>query len=669
MLPKSVTLSVVLFLCTFFCSAQNIKYGNVSPKDFDISKLTVDTTKGAIIISDVGESTFEGNIKGWFTLVFKRKQRILILNKTAFDLAKVEIPLYFDKVGNREEKIDRLKGTTYNLVDGTVVETKMSTDAVFKDKYDKNHLIEKFSLPAVKEGSIIEYSYTINSDFLFNLQPWQFQGEYPRVWSEYNVSIPEFFEYVTLAKGYGKYEINQHPARPTSFLVNLNSYSSEKSESVKLDANVTDNRWVMKNVPPLNEEKYTSSINNYISRIQFQLSGYRFKDTPYQPIIGSWSAAGEKLLASEDFGDGLKRNNNWLDDAMKTITTKSSTDLQKAKDIYYYVKNNIKCSDNRGIYLTKSVKDIFKSKSGSVADVNLLLTTMYRHENLTSAPVILSTRSNGQTNEYYPLLEEYNYVICQLHIGEDDYFLDASQPYLGFNRLPSYTYNGIAQIITPNPMALEMMTDNLPETKATHVMLFNDEKQAGKWEGTVQSQLGYFESCNSRKKIIDNGKSSFEKELAKGDYKVSDIVYSNMDSLEKPLSIDYNVAMGEGSGADIIYVNPMLMESYSKNPFQSAERRYPVEMPYKTDESYSLAMDIPVGYVVDELPKQTRVNFNTDEGFFEYLITKDETSINMKCHLKLNKATFQPEDYEALRNFFGFIVKKESEQIVLKKKK
>ncbi|MEO7046970.1 MAG: hypothetical protein ABI091_16830, partial [Ferruginibacter sp.] len=133
MLPKSVTLSVVLFLCTFFCSAQNTKYGNVSPKDFDISKLTVDTTKGAIIISDVGESNFEGNIKGWFTLVFKRKQRILILNKTAFDLAKVEIPLYFDKASNREEKIDRLKGSTYNLVDGKVVETKMNSDAIFKD--------------------------------------------------------------------------------------------------------------------------------------------------------------------------------------------------------------------------------------------------------------------------------------------------------------------------------------------------------------------------------------------------------------------------------------------------------------------------------------------------------------------------------------------------------
>jgi hypothetical protein len=33
----------------------------------------------------------------------------------------------------------------------------------------------------------------------------------------------------------------------------------------------------------------------------------------------------------------------------------------------------------------------------------------------------------------------------------------------------------------------------------------------------------------------------------------------------------------------------------------------------------------------------------------------------------LNKATFDPEDYETLRNFFAFVVEKEGEQIVFKK--
>jgi hypothetical protein len=34
----------------------------------------------------------------------------------------------------------------------------------------------------------------------------------------------------------------------------------------------------------------------------------------------------------------------------------------------------------------------------------------------------------------------------------------------------------------------------------------------------------------------------------------------------------------------------------------------------------------------------------------------------------MNKAWFAPEEYSSLRDFFGFVVKKENEQIVLKKK-
>jgi hypothetical protein len=39
----------------------------------------------------------------------------------------------------------------------------------------------------------------------------------------------------------------------------------------------------------------------------------------------------------------------------------------------------------------------------------------------------------------------------------------------------------------------------------------------------------------------------------------------------------------------------------------------------------------------------------------------------MRVHLKLNKAFFPTEDYSTLRDFFGYVVKKENEQIVFKK--
>jgi len=112
----------------------------------------------------------------------------------------------------------------------------------------------------------------------------------------------------------------------------------------------------------------------------------------------------------------------------------------------------------------------------------------------------------------------------------------------------------------------------------------------------------------------------------------------------------------------------MLKEGYSENFFKSAERKYPVEMPYQMDETYIFQIEVPNGYVVDELPKSAKVSLNDGDGFFEYLIEKSDNQINLRTRVKLDKATFAPEDYESLRSFFDYVVKKHAEQIVFKKK-
>ena len=119
----------------------------------------------------------------------------------------------------------------------------------------------------------------------------------------------------------------------------------------------------------------------------------------------------------------------------------------------------------------------------------------------------------------------------------------------------------------------------------------------------------------------------------------------------------------------MIYFNPMLNEGIKENYFVSAERLYPVEMPFSMSEMYVLNLDIPTGYELEELPKSAQVTLNDDEGTFQFLVGKNDNMIQFKSVIKLNKATFQPEDYNSLRDFFALVVKKQSEQIVFKKKK
>jgi len=142
----------------------------------------------------------------------------------------------------------------------------------------------------------------------------------------------------------------------------------------------------------------------------------------------------------------------------------------------------------------------------------------------------------------------------------------------------------------------------------------------------------------------------------------------SLDQLEEPIKLHYEFVLKQPQDASIIYLNPMIRAGWRKNPFEAAERKYPVELPYAMDETYVFLMDIPSGYVVDEIPKSARLALNGDQGQFEYLVAQQQGQIQMRCRLRLNKAWFPAADYTSLRDFFGMVVKKEAETIVLKKK-
>lgn len=103
-------LFIVAIIASKIICAQNgdIKLGKVSLADFT-AKYDVDTTTGAIVLSDIGKTYFEGNNKEWFSVMHEHHRRVKILDKKAIDMATVEIPLYIDAANRQEEKIESLK--------------------------------------------------------------------------------------------------------------------------------------------------------------------------------------------------------------------------------------------------------------------------------------------------------------------------------------------------------------------------------------------------------------------------------------------------------------------------------------------------------------------------------------------------------------------------------
>jgi hypothetical protein len=548
------------------------------------------------------------------------------------------------------ETVMSLKATTYNLQNGKVVATDLDSKSVYTDKINQNLTEKKFTFPALQAGSIVEYSYTLTSPFFFNLPSWIFQGKYPCLWSEYEADIPKSLVYINFSQGYLPFTIN--------------------TTDVGVRGN-TINRWVISHVPPLKEEPYTTTINNYVSKIEFQFTGGQMGNATLESNMDSWGKLNDQLLQSNQFGNDLDGNNAWLKDDLKKITLGAADDLEKAHRIYDYIRDHFACTSHNSVMLDNTLRTAYDKKSGSEADLNLLLVAMLTHEKIQADPVILSTRSHGFTNSVFPQLTNFNYVICRVTIGTSAWYLDASEPCVGFGELPSRCYNGYARVIKrDNPSAVSLDADLVTETKKTTVFVSNDDK--GGLVARFEFSPGCSEASEMRQNVKENGEAAFVKKLQTaytGDAKIVNLAIDSLQQPDQPLDLSYDLQLPIDKAAGFFYLNPMLGEGYSENPFKSAERAYPVEMPYTTDRIYILSMDIPEGYAVDEVPKSARVSLNENEGFFEYVISKDDQQIQLRSRVKLLKANYKPEDYESLRSFFALIVEKENEQIVFKKKK
>ena len=657
-----------------YSSAQdklNIKFRKITPADFDLSKYKFDTSASAVIIADIGNTSFAGNTKNNFTLVFKRFARIKILNKNGYNAAVQEISLYNN--GENGDELYDLRASTFNLVNGKVTETKLEEKSVFTDKIDKYYSVKKFALPGVKEGSVIDISYTIKSDYYNYLWPWNFQGQYPCLWSEYEVIIPRFFNYIFMKHGDQNYFINTTKNVSAFYSIGKPVDESNGSDIYEMKSAATDTRWVMKNIPVLKEENFTSSLKNYVSGIEFQLHYVQYSDTSEKyNTLDSYFIASEKLLKKENFGAELDKENDWMNAELDSITNGCSTSLQKMKKIYAYIRDNFTCTEHEGIYTNNDLQSVFNSKNGNIAEINLLLVAMLRHENIVADPVLLSTRENGYASDFYPLISRFNYVICTAKDNGLNYMLDASWPKLSFGKLANDCYNGGAiEINKEQPNLFFLNTDSLKESKVTSLVIQNDNKNAGVLGGTFTSVLGNMESYNLREQVSDNSQEDFFNNIRSfnSDYIITNTGIDSLTQLDMAATIRYDFSYKISSDDSVVYFNPMISDVYKENPFKAEERKYPVEMSYLLDAKYMLNMEIPKGYVVDELPESAKISLNENDGSFEYTIEKDAFHIHLLSQIKLNKATFQPEDYSKLRDFFAFIVKKQSEQIVFKKRK
>ena len=668
-----IYIAVILLLITLNLQAQNFKFGKVSKTELAEKSHPKDSSAHAAVLFKKESIRFDYRKGDGFIQIRTVRERIKIYDKEGFAWATKKIRLY-NKQNSTSENIYKLKAVTYNLIDGKITSDKLKKDGIFEEELNKYWKMKSFTMPNVKEGCVIEFSYEISSPYLA-IDDLELQYTIPINTLEVLVKTPEYFIY------------NKVLNPQTTFLPKVNETSSSRSESVT-NTTVSSGSWGARNsetstsqfsinenvikvnetdIPALKDEPFVDNLANYIAKLKLELVAINYPNEPYKSLGGTWDAVTKTIYQSDDFGNQLDKSGYYKDD-IDLIVKDLKSNEEKAFMIYNFVKSKVKWNGYYGYSTDSGVRKAFNEGVGNVADINLMLVSMLRYVGISANPVLISTKSHGVP--LFPTKDGFNYVICFIENESVLSLLDATGENATFNILPTRDLNWQGRVIRKNGSSTWI--DLTPKRVSKDVIGLNIKINSDlSAEGKVRSQKFNYVAKGYRDEFADLSDEEYIKVLEKdiGDLMVSELQVNEVDNLSEPVKISYEYKMENAVEeiGDKLYFSPLLFLSTEESPFKEEERQLPIDLRYPTANKFMISIMIPEGYDVETLPKNEALNFSNNMGNFKYLVNQNGRFLQVNMELNINTSLISAEDYTFFKQFFNHAIEKESEQIVLKK--
>lgn len=651
-------LFVIGFFASILLSTAQSKFGRATDEELAMATYAEDSTASAVILHKDGKLRFIVDDLLGFQFEYTEEVKIKILKTEGLEYANKELSYYVVDRTHKED-IASLSGTTYNLEDGKVVKTKMSKENIFDEDSGSEWKVKKFTLPAAKVGSVIEYKYKMTSNFLYRLRDFYFQSSIPTDYVSFEANIPEYFTYNLNQQGYVRLDVADKEPHMERFMFR---YTDDNGRMQSGDHKCNANKYVFKGskVPAAKDESHLWTINDYISKIAFELRGTHFPNDFYRPYSTTWEHIDSELLKSSTFGGNLKKAGWFKNDVEKGELTQAN-----ANAILKMLTDKVKWNETNSVNVS-NLREALNKGIGNSADLNFLLINALEAGGFDAFPVILSTRAKGSVPFTYPSVAAFNYVITGMRLDDKTYFIDAASKYGSWNILPEKCMVNRARIITEHHKSwVDLQTVSTGTVFIQTAVSFaedgihiNRDETRGGNDG-MQARSVY-NSYDNEDKFIESIENY-------GNCTIEDFSLKGIDDNSAPLLLKYVEKREKGDMGDYVYYRPPFAKVYEENPFKAEKREYPINFNYIRNYMQTVDINIPEGYEVAELPKSERMLLNDNNLTFLYTAQQQDNVIKLTQRFQVRKLLLLPADYDALKDFFTKMILKNDEQIVFKK--
>lgn len=623
----------------------------VSEKDLVNNIYPQDSLATALVVYEYGNSFIE---QAEYSVVTNYEKKVKILKPDGFEHATIKLYLYQGKHGY--EKVDHIKATSYTKENGKVAVVEMDKSQIFKEELNENYSTVTFTLPNVKVGSVITYSYTLRSPYIYNFHNWEFQSDIPKLHSEYRTKIPANYNYNIKLVGIQKLDKNQNEIERDCF-----TYGSASADCTK-------SYYLMKNIPAFVEEDYMTARDNYLSEIEYELMQVKYFDGRVDDITKEWKDA-DKEIRTKSLGKELRKSSSVKGLLPESIVSEPDL-LQKAKAIFEYVQDNYVWNEEYYLYTNISVKKLIEDKTGNIGSINTLLHNLLKANGIEVHPVISSTRGNGLPTKLFPVPSEFNYLLVKASIAGKIYLLDASDPYVSFGQLPFRCLNTYGRQLDFKKGSDWVSLENKKGSMSfmSLDLEFTDQnslkgKMKTGYSGyhALTKKKGYYPNPNSYKDELQEEFDGFEiKNYALKCNGPNDEKFKEELELEK--KFDAEIKSG-------IYLDPYFYKFFTKNPFKLQHRTYPVDFGFTDSYLYKLNLDVGEFYEIGELPKTVQISLPDRKGDLVCNCTKSGNMLTVVFRLNFRESQYQPVLYEGLKKLMEKAVATQLNSIVVLNKK
>jgi hypothetical protein len=578
--------------------------------------------------------------------------------------------------GNVELSYEHVKdggGYTVNDISGRTIHSDGTVFPFTGKPYDKliekgqttKHMAKVFTLPNVEVGSIVEYRYVLRYDDHYFIPPqWYIQSELFTRKAHYLWKPTDKQLVSSDDRGQLTSSIAWTPILPKG--TEIQQTRLPGSDKLMFEVNAQD-------VPPAPDEELMLPISSLTYRVLFYYSPYRSNAEFWKEEGKHWSKLQDKFIGP---GKGVN-------DAVKEFVVASDTPDQKLRKIYAAVMN-LENTDfthehsaaeekSQGLKEVHNTDDILSRKRGESDQLALLFVAMARSAGFKAYAMTVTNRDRHLFLPSYFTLSQFDDTIAIVNVGGKEQYFDPGSRYCAYGHL-AWKHTMTGGMRQADSGAVIAYTEGEPY-KSSQVLRLADLKmdENGLVTGTVKMTYIGAPALRWRQIALRGDATTLEHDLRTRveemlpsgmEVKVSSI--SKVPDYEQPLVADFTVKGSIGSSTGKRLLLPAnVFQVNSKPTFSHEKREVAVAFDYAYDDREVVRIIFPPTFAVESLPASESYQYLKSSAY-AFKTESTPTSVTIHRELALADNMFPPEEYPALKSYYGKFETKDQENVVLK---